>query len=113
MNCGVSVCHLSLVFIGRKYLRRRIQRHIIWPFGTGSRLYRLVVKSGTAPDLTSFPCVDLESPLMLDFFINSTIFDPFAMNAYISFLVSNPGKTHKYSALTRSKMITKVKLQRY
>ena len=55
----------------------------------------LVVKSASGSDLILFPCVVLESPLMLDFLINSTIFDPFAMNAYISFSVSNPGKTHQ------------------
>ena len=55
----------------------------------------VVGKFWIAPDLIRLPCVDLESPLILDFFINSTIFGPFAMNAYISFLVSNPGKTHK------------------
>ena len=54
-----------------------------------------VVKFPDASDLNLLPCVDLESPLILDFFINSTIFGPFAMNAYISFAVSNPGKTHK------------------
>jgi len=55
----------------------------------------VVVKSCSESDLISFSRVDLESPLMLDFFINSTIFGPFAMNDYISFLVSNPGKTQK------------------
>ena len=55
----------------------------------------LVVKFASGSDLILFPCVDLESPLMLDFFIISTIFDPFAMNAYVSFPVSNPRKTHK------------------
>ena len=55
----------------------------------------LVVKFADGSDLNLLPCVDLESPLILDFFINSTIFGPFAMNAYISFPVSNPGKTHK------------------
>ena len=55
----------------------------------------LVVKFTNESDLNLLPCVDLESPLILDFFINSTIFGPFAMNAYISFPVSNPGKTYK------------------
>ena len=55
----------------------------------------LVVKFASGSDLILFPCVHLESSLMLDFFIISTIFDPFAINAYISFPVSNPGKTHK------------------
>ena len=61
----------------------------------GQATVPLVVKFASISDLILFPCVDLESPLMLDFFINLTIFDPFAMNAYNSFLVSNPGKTHK------------------
>ena len=55
----------------------------------------LVIKFASGSYLILFPCVDMESPLILDFFINSNIFDPFAMNAYISFPVSNPGKTHK------------------
>ena len=55
----------------------------------------MVVKFANEPDLDLLPCVDLESPLILDFFINSTIFGSFAMNAYIFFPVSNPGKTHK------------------
>ena len=61
----------------------------------GRSIVPLVVKFTDESDLNLLPCVDLESPLILDFFINSTIFDPFAMNAYISFPVSNPGKTHK------------------
>ena len=64
-----------------------------WRYGL--QAVPLVVKFASVSDLILFPCVDLESPLMLDFFMNSTIFDPFAMNAYISFPVSNPGKTHK------------------
>ena len=55
----------------------------------------VIVKFPDDSDLNLLPCVDLESPLITDFFINSAIFDPFAMNACISFLVSNPGKTHK------------------
>ena len=54
----------------------------------------VVVKFPVGSDLDLLPCVDLESLLILDFFINSAIFGPFAMNAYISFPVSNPGKTH-------------------
>ena len=55
----------------------------------------VVVKFSVGSDLDLLPCVDLESHLILDFFIHSTIFGPFAMNAYIAFPVSNPGKTHK------------------
>ena len=55
----------------------------------------MIVKSPVDSDLDLLARVDLESPLILDFFINSAIFGPFAMNAYISFPVSNPGKTHK------------------
>ena len=69
------------------------------PRRTASRYGRstvlLVVKFDDESDLILLSCVDLESPLILDFFINSTIFGPFAMNAYISFPVSNPGKTQK------------------
>ena len=55
----------------------------------------VIVKSPVNSDLDLLARVYLESPLILDFFINSAIFGPFAMNAYISFPVSNPGKTNK------------------
>ena len=55
----------------------------------------VIVKSPDASDLDLLARVDLESPLILDFFINSTIFGPFAVNAHITFPVSNPGKTQK------------------
>ena len=61
----------------------------------GQATVPVIIKSPIDSDLDLLARVDLESPLILDFFINSTIFDPFAMNAYISFPVSNPGKTHK------------------
>ena len=69
------------------------------PHRTASRYGRstvpLVVKFTDELDLNLLPCVDLESPLILDFFINLIIFDLFKINAYISFPVSNPEKTHK------------------
>ena len=55
----------------------------------------VIVKFPVDSDLDLLARVDLESPLILDFFVNLAIFGPFAMNAYISFPVSNPGKTHK------------------
>ena len=55
----------------------------------------LIVKFPDDSDLNLLPCVDLESLLILDFFINLAIIGPFAMNAYISFPVFNPKKTHK------------------
>ena len=54
-----------------------------------------VVKLRIASDPDLLPCVDLEIHLILDFFLNLTIFGPFAVNAHIAFPVSNPGKTHK------------------
>ena len=69
------------------------------PHRTVSRYGRstvlVIVKFPVGSDLDLLPCVDLESLLILDFFINLAIFGPFAMNAYISFPVSSPGKTHK------------------
>ena len=64
-------------------------------YGRSVRSVPPVGKSLDAADPDLLPCVDLEIHLMLDFFINSTIFGPFAVNAHIAFPVSNPEKTHK------------------
>ena len=87
----VSLSHLHRVKVFKVLSpspRRTVSRY-------GHSTVPLVVKFAGGSDLNLLPCVDLESPLILDFFINSTIFGPFARNAYISFPVSNPGKTHK------------------
>ena len=95
-TCGVSECRLSPSRLHRAKVFKVLSlspRRTVGRYGRST--VPLVVKSADGSDLNLLPCVDLESPLILDFFINSTIFGPFAMNAYISFPVSNHGKTHK------------------
>ena len=55
----------------------------------------VVVKYQIASELISFPSVDLESPLMPDFFIISTIFGPFPMNANNILPFRDPVETTK------------------
>ena len=88
---GVSLFRLHQVRVFNMLSRSR--PHMVSWYGHST--VPVVVKFPVDSDLDLLARVDLESPLILDFFINSTIFGPFAMNAYISFPVSNPGKTHK------------------
>ena len=88
MQVGIHL-HGAKVF---KELKPTPPRTVTW---YGHSTVPVVVKFFVGSDLDLLPCVDLESLLILDFFINSAIIGPFAMNAYISFPVSNPGKTHK------------------
>ena len=61
----------------------------------GQSTVPVVVKSRIASDPDFLPCVDLESHLILDFFIILTIIGPFAMNAYNLLPFRDPVETTK------------------
>ena len=75
-----------------KELRQPGPRMVGW---YGHATVPLVVKFRFTSFLISFLRADVESPLLLDFFMIFSIIGHFPINANISSPVSNPKKTHK------------------
>ena len=94
-----TVVSLNVVSSSRLYMAKVFKELSPSPYRTaewyGHPAVPLVVKFAGVSDLILFPCVDLESPLMLGFFIISTIIGPFPMNANNLLPFRDPVETTK------------------